>query len=158
MPGAIMNPEEEYKMNPEAMTVAESYLITTDVRLTAQDLGIPKEKVVYYLGRPEVKRFIDTVYFEQGYLNRQRLSDILGEVMELKLLEMRESEMGSKKDIAELIALAHKIRADEAKISTLEQPGQSAPKTQTNVQINNAAGFGDNYNSLLEKIINVEKT
>ena len=158
MTTAVMNPDESWAMNPETMEVLESYLLYGDVSLVANELHIPKQKVTYYLGRPESKRFLDQIYFEQGYLNRnrQRLSDILGEVMELKLEEMRESEMGSKKDIAELIALAHKIRADEAKISSLCE--SSAPKNQTNVQINNAAGFGDNYNSLLEKIINVEKT
>ena len=154
MTTAIMNPEEEWQMNPECQTVAETYLMTTDVRLTAKELGIPREKVVYYLGRPEVKRFLDTVYLEQGYLNRHRLSDILTEVMELKLEEMRESEMGSKKDIAELIALAHKIRESENKISSLGSENTS-PRTQVNIQ-NNSAGFGENYNSLLEKIIGVK--
>jgi hypothetical protein len=149
----IVQPDEEWKLNPEMQTVAESYLMTTDVRLTAQDLGIPREKVVYYLNRPEVKRFLDTIYFEQGYLNRNRLQDILAEVMELKLEEMRESEIGSKKDIADLLALAHKIRADEAKISGMGQEGGKSPSTQNNTQVNIGAGFGDNYNNLLEQIM-----
>jgi hypothetical protein len=151
MTTAILDPENEWKMNPEMQEVASSYLITTDARLTAQDLGIPREKVIYYLNKPEVKRFIDTIYLEQGYLNKHRLQDILGEVMELKLEEMRESEIGSKKDIADLIALAHKIRSDEAKIMTGEG-SSNQPRNQTNVQIN-AADFGNNYNSLLEKLV-----
>ena len=158
MGSAILDPGQDspWSINPEAMEVLESYLLYGDVSLVANELHIPKQKVTYYLGRPESKRFLDTIYFEQGYLNRNRLQDILGEVMDLKLEEMRESEIGSKKDIADLIALAHKIRADEAKISSIGTE-QSGPKTQTNVQINNAAGFGDNYNSLLEKIMTVEK-
>jgi hypothetical protein len=151
MTTAILDPENEWKMNPEMQEVASSYLITTDARLTAQDLGIPREKVIYYLNKPEVKRFIDTIYLEQGYLNKHRLQDILGEVMELKLEEMRESEIGSKKDIADLIALAHKIRSDEAKIMTGEG-SSNQPRNQTNVQIN-TADFGNNYNSLLEKLV-----
>jgi hypothetical protein len=145
----IVDPENSWKMSPEMQEVVESYLITTDVCLTAQDLGIPKEKVVYFLNKPECKRFIDTIFLEQGYLNRHRLQDLLSEVMDLKLTEMRESEVGSNKDIADLIALAHKIRTDEAK--TIQTT--AGPTNQTNVQINNAAGFGDNYNNLLEKLI-----
>ena len=150
MTTAVMNPDESWTMNPECQTVAETYLMTTDVNFTAKELGIPREKVVYYLGRPEVKRFLDTIYLEQGYLNRHRLNDILTEVIDLKLEEMRESELGSKKDIADLIELALKMRAQEAK-STAE-----SPRTQVNIQNNNAAGFGENYNTLLEKIINVK--
>ena len=152
MTSAVLDPDEQWKMNPEMMEVVNSYLITTDARLTATDLGIPREKVIYYLNKPEAKRFVDTIYLEQGYLNRHRLQDILGEVMELKLEEMRESEMGTKKDILDIIALAHKIRSDETKIT--ETP--NAPHNQTNVQINNAAGFGENYNTLLEKLVNVK--
>ena len=152
MTTGIMNPDEEWKMSPEMQEVAESYLRTTDVNLTAQDLGIPKEKVVYYLNKPDCKRFIDTIYLEQGYLNRHRLQDIMSEVMELKLEEMRESEMGSNKDIADLVMMLHKMRMDEEKVSGAA-PG--SPTTQTNVQINNGAGFGDNYNALLEKLVKI---
>ena len=155
MTTAVLDPEAEWQMSPELMSVVDSYLITTDARLTAQDLGIPKEKVMYYLNKPEAKRFIDTIYLEQGYLNRHRLQDILGEVMELKLEEMRDSEIGTKKDILDVLALAHKIRESEGKLAGIssDSPG---PRTQTNVQINNAADFGNNYSSLLEKLVNVK--
>ena len=149
MTTAVMNPDESWVMNPECQTVAETYLMTTDVNFTAKELGIPREKVVYYLGRPEVKRFLDQIYLEQGYLNRHRLNDILTEVIDLKLEEMRESELGSKKDIADLIELALKMRAQEAK-NTADSP---TPRTQVNIQNNNAAGFGENYSNLLEKLI-----
>jgi len=154
MTSSVLDPSEEYRMNPEMMEVVNSYLVTTDATITSQSLGIPREKVMYYLNKPEAKRFVDTVYLEQGYLNRHRLQDILGEVMELKLEEMRESEMGTKKDILDIIALAHKIRADEAKIAGISNEGNT-PRNQTNVQINNASEFGENYNQLLEKLINV---
>lgn len=155
MSSEIMNPDEEWKMSPEMQAVAESYLRTTDVNLTAQDLGIPKEKVVYYLNKPDCKRFIDTIYLEQGYLNRHRLQDIMSEVMELKLEEMRESEMGSSKDIADLVLILHKMRMDEAKVNG--SVGGVQPTNQTNVQINNGTpGYGgDNYMALLNKLVKV---
>lgn len=148
----LMNPDEEWKLSPEMLAVAESYLTTTDVRLTAQDLGIPKEKVTYYLNKPECKRFIDAIFLEQGYLNRHRLQDIMSEVMELKLEEMRESEMGSNKDIADLVMMLHKMRMDEVKTTQVT----GGPSSQTNVQINAGNDFGGiNYNSLLQKLIKV---
>ena len=152
MTTAVLDPDAEWALNPEAQTVAETYLMYSDVRLTAKELGIPREKVSYYLNRPEVKRFLDTIFLEQGYLNRTRLQDVLDEVFELKLEEMRESEMGSKKDIADLIALAHKIRTDEAKTINVSET-TNAPRNQINIQNNTSSDFGSNYNSLLEKLV-----
>ena len=152
MTTAVLDPDAEWALNPEAQTVAETYLMYSDVRLTAKELGIPREKVTYYLNRPEVKRFLDTIFLEQGYLNRTRLQDVLDEVFELKLEEMRESEMGSKKDIADLIALAHKIRTDEAKTINISET-TNAPRNQINIQNNTSSDFGSNYNSLLEKLV-----
>jgi len=77
---------------------------------------------------------------------------VLDEVFELKLEEMRESEMGSKKDIADLIALAHKIRTDEAKTINVSET-TNAPRNQINIQNNTSSDFGSNYNSLLEKLV-----
>ena len=99
-----------------------------------------------------IKLFIDTIFLEQGYLNRHRLQDIMSEVMALKLEEMQESGVGSNKDIADLVLILHKMRQDEAKNSATP----AGPASQTNVQINNGAGFGDNYNSLLEKLTQVK--
>ena len=157
MTSQILDPENDWKMNPEMQEVVSSYLITTDAALTAKDLGIPREKVIYYLNKPEAKRFVDTVFLEQGYLNRHRMQDVLSEIMELKLEEMRESEIGTKKDILDVVALLHKIRTDEIKNTGLSESTSSGPKTQTNVQINNSAGFGDNYDSLLSKLVSVGK-
>ena len=155
MGSAILDPGQDspWQINPETMEVLESYLLYGDVSLVAKELHIPKQKVTYYLGRPESKRFLDQIYMESGYLNRNRLQDILAEVMELKLEEIRESEMGSKKDIADLIALAHKIRTDEAKISGATGEGSPSVKTQVNIQNNTSSDFGSNYNSLLEKLV-----
>jgi hypothetical protein len=70
----IIAPEEEYKMSPEMVTVVTSYLETNDTAETARALQIPREKVTYYLNKPEAKRFIDTIFLEQGYLNRSRMN------------------------------------------------------------------------------------
>ena len=143
----IMNPEQEYSMSPEMVTVVTKYLETNDTGDTARALGIPRERVSYYLGKPEAKRFIDTIFLEQGYLNRSKMQLILDEIIENKLEEMRESEMASNKDIVDILAFAWKIRQDTVK-ETVEKAG---PTTQTNVQINSIGG--ENYNNLLSKLM-----
>lgn len=150
----ILNPEEEYNMSPEMLEVVTTYVETSDVGDTARALGIPKEKVVYYISKSEAKRFIDTIFLEQGYLNRNKIQDTLTKIIELKLQEMEETELGSNKDIADLLELAHKIRMSEIKANS--EP--KAPGRQTNVQINSTVPFGgDNYNELMQKLIGGNK-
>lgn len=150
MTTAVLNPEEEYKMSPEMLEVVTTYVETSDVNETARALSIPKEKVIYYVNKSEAKRFIDTIFLEQGYLNRNKIQEALTRIIEMKLEEMEESELGSNKDIAELLALAHKIRMEEIKAN----PDPKGPTSQTNVQINSALPFGgDNYNELMNKLL-----
>ena len=146
----LMHPEEEYKMSPEMLEVVTTYIETSDVLDTARALDIPKEKVIYYINKSEAKRFIDTIFLEQGYLNRNKIQETLSTIIEHKLAELEEAEMGSNKDIADLLELAHKIRMAEIKANG--EP--KAPGRQTNVQINNALPFGgDNYNELMNKLL-----
>jgi hypothetical protein len=137
----------DYKMSPELLAVAESYLETNDILATSQMLGISSQEVSAYLGTPDVKNFLNTVYIDQGYLNRNRIQEAMSNIIEKKLEELEDAELGSNKDIAELLMMMHKIRQDELK--TLKD---SAPTTQTNVQINNA-DFGVNYSDLLGKLV-----
>lgn len=146
----IANPEEKWKISPEMDEIITSYLQTASIMETARNLGIPKEKVSYYLSKPEAKRLVDTVMLEQTYLSRHNLQRILSDIMEEKLEEMRESEMTTSKDILDVIALAHKMNSDNAKI-TAENEKVNPPTNQTNVQIN--AGMGDNYENLLHKLM-----
>ena len=145
----ILAPEEEYKMSPEMVTVVTRYLETNDTAETARSLGIPREKVTYYLNKPEAKRFVDTIFLEQGYLNRSKMAFILDEIIEQKLEEMRDAEMASTKDIVDILAFAWKIRTDTVK-EVREAP---QPTNQTNVQNNLVVGAGDNYNQLLGKLL-----
>lgn len=151
-------PDNSYAMNPEMVAVATKYLEYSDSGLVASVLHIPVEKVVYYLNKPEVKRFINSRFLEQGCFNRDMLQRRLSEVIEKKFVEMEEAEIGSSKDIAELIALAHKMRMDEIKAMQKDEDmliKKETPKQVGNItQINNR--FGDNYNSLLDKILDVK--
>lgn len=147
---AVSTPDAEYHMSPEMVEVTTTYLQTADISATAEILHIPKEKVSYYLNKPEARRFIDTVFLEQGYINRHKIQGVLDEIIELKLEEMRDSEIGSNKDILDILAFAHKMGEDVRK-GIRETEKTVAPTNQTNVQFNGQ--FGENYESLMSKLI-----
>ncbi len=68
---------------------------------------------------------------------------------------MDEADIGSNKDITELIALSHKMTMEQMdREIALEKLRGSNIKTQTNIQINDNGG--SNYGSLISKLINPE--
>jgi hypothetical protein len=121
--------------------------------MTVKETGLPKDQVVAIINKREVKQVIDTVFLEQGYMNRFRLKDILGEVIQGKLEEARETEEYTNKDLVDIIALMHKISQDERKLQ-VDREKINKPTNQTNVQIND---YGQNYGSLLERILDGDK-
>jgi len=144
------------KLSPEALTIVTSYLETNDVSATSNILGIPREKVIQYVNKKEARRYIDTVFLEQGYLNRGKIADAMSRIIEQKLEELEEAELGSNKDIADLLQMMHKMRMDEVKVIQADE--KVNPVThQTNVQNNIQASFGTNYNSLLDKLSGVKE-
>jgi len=148
----LLNPEEGTKLSPEALTIVNNYLMTNDIGATSNQLGIPREKVIQYLNKREAKKYIDTVFLEQGYFNRSKIAQAMTDIIEKKLEELEEAEMSSTKDIADLLQMAHKMRMDEMKVIQAEEKINNPVINQTNVQNNIKASFGDNYNSLLDKL------
>ena len=145
----IVNPEEKYSMAPEALEIASTYLACHDTKETADTLGIEVQKVSYFLRKPDVKRFIDTVFLEQGYMNRTKIQDVMDNLFEIKLEEMKDSEMGTAKDILDLMALQHKMRMEELKLT--QPAAQPAIKNQVNVQ-QNGTNFGTNIDALVNAL------
>ena len=135
-------------ISPEGLTVAECYLTYGNVPAVASDLNLTQFEVADILKQREVKAYIDQMYLESGFRNRENIASALDNVIQLKLEEMDESEMGSTKDIADLLALAHKMRMEE--IAAMQKVNAS-PSVQNNVQIVDSGGM--NYNSLLGKIM-----
>lgn len=134
-------------ISPEGLEVANMYLQTGSAETVAYELDIPVDKVTTLLDKAEVRRYIDNVYLDRGYRNRFKLGALLDEIIESKLLEARESEVYSSKDLLEILQFAHKMRMDEAK---LQQTAPNNIKQQTNVQINDASG---NYGELMKRLL-----
>ena len=117
-------------------------------------MRIDENTVQEYLGKREIKAYIDQVYLDTGYRNRFKLANTLDDIIERKLEEADESQIYSNKDLADLIQMAHKMRMDEIKaMAELEKAKTSNIKSQTNVQINELPFGQGNYGKLMEKLL-----
>ena len=139
----------------EGMEIANSYLQFGNMRAVSDELRVSEEKVAELLNKREVKKYIDTVYLDLGYRNRNNIGRLLDEMIESKLEEAQESGVYSNKDLADLLTMAHKMRMDEIKAQAdLEKAQASNIRTQNNVQINSEVPFGQgNYGKLMEKLL-----
>ena len=143
-------------ISPEGLEVANSYLQFGNIKAVCESLQVTENRVVEALNTREVKRYIDTVYLDLGYRNRQNIATVMDEMIQSKLDEAQETGMYSSKDLADLLQQAHKMRMDEIKAqSDLEKIASTNIKSQTNVQINEGVPFGQgNYGKLMEKLLN----
>ena len=143
------------KMSPEGLEIANAYLELGNLPSVCARLSIDENTVQEYLGKREIKQYIDQVYLDTGYRNRFKLATTLDDIIDKKLEESEESQIYTNKDLADLIQMAHKMRMDEIKaMAELEKAKDSNIKNQTNVQINSELPFGQgNYGKLMEKLL-----
>lgn len=140
-------------ISPEALEIVKTYVRTQSIAETAALLGLPDFQVSQYLRKSEVKRYLDHLYLSAGYRNRDKIAEVMDDLISQKLSEMIETGLGSTKDITDILALAHKMRMDEIKAMTEYEKAKEGGvvKKQTNVQINNP---DSNYVDLLGKLLN----
>ena len=142
MQNSLELPQEQYKLAPEALLIAETYLACLDIDETAQQLGVSTPEISQFLNKKEVKRFIDTIFLEKGYANKFKLQRLLDTIIESKLEEAEESGVFTNKDLLDVLKLQSDITKDIRKTTEDTQP------QQTNIQVNN------NLSGLLEKLVN----
>ena len=142
-------------MSPEGLEIANAYLELGNTSAVCRRLGVDESTVQEFLGKREIKQYIDQVYLDTGYRNRFKLANALDDIIERKMEEAEESEIYTSKDLADLLQMAHKMRMDELKAQAeLEKAKSSSIKNQTNVQINSEMPFGQgNYGKLMEKLL-----
>ena len=150
-----MKNEIATKMSPEGLEIANAYLELGSTSKVCARLKVDENTVQEYLGKREIKQYIDQVYLDTGYRNRFKLATALDDIIERKLEEADESQIYTNKDLADLLQMAHKMRMDEIKaMAELEKAKSSSIKNQTNVQINSEMPFGQgNYGKLMEKLL-----
>ena len=145
-------PAETLQISPEALEVANCYLQTNSSEVVAQELGVPLDRVCEILARPEVRGYVDRVFFDSGYNNRFLMRRAMDAVIKRKFEELEEAGVGSGKDIAHLLHLSHKMSMDllDREIQLQKLRTESAPQRQVNVQINDD---GTKYSQLIHKLI-----
>lgn len=132
-------------LTPEDLDLANAYLQYGSAHAVAEQTGIPEYAIIKSLERKDVKSYINGVYLDRGYRNRQKIADVMDKIIDSKLEEALESEVYSTKDLLEIMKFAHQIRMDEAKL---------AAGGETNSPTVNIANFGaGNYGQLMEKLL-----
>lgn len=141
------------KLQPEAMKVVESYLFhNRDVDAVARDLNTTPTVISDLLNKREVRGYLDHLFLESGYRNRDKFFNIMDNILEQKLEELDEADMGSSMDIMDIMKTYHAMKIKELEMSIKLQELNSAKQTAgtiNNLQINNSSG----YDKLLERII-----
>jgi hypothetical protein len=149
----LNNPAEVLKISPEFLEVANCYLEEKDVKKVADSLGLDLEIITEILARGEVVAYVNGVYASMGFNNKFKLAEAMDALIKKKFMEMEEAETGSTKDIAELLAMKHKMVMDEINAQIkLETLKQSSIRNQINVQVNDN-GTGSNYERLIKDIL-----
>jgi hypothetical protein len=149
-------PAEVLKIAPENLEVANCWLQLQDTGKVSQVLNLSIDTISSILNRKEVRSYTNHVFFEVGYNNKTKMRKAMDALITRKFKELDEAEIGSSKDIADLLVMSHKMTMDlldkEIQIKKLEE--SIAIKNQTNIQINDS---GNKYAHLLEKLIESEK-
>ena len=146
-------PTDTIQIQPEYLEVANLYLQSQDTGEVADSLGIPQSDVAQILKRPDVKGYINQVFFDVGFNNRFRLRKAMDALIQQKFQELEESQTGSSKDISELLALSHKMTMEQLQAEIqLEKIRAGGPRNQVNVQINEG-GDGTRYGQLIQQLL-----
>ena len=140
------------KITPEGFDIANGFLMYGTVEDTAEQMQVPQHEVVRILQTPEVKRYLDGVYLDQGYRNRNKIGAAFDKIIEAKLEEALETGVYSSKDIADLLMMQHKMRMDEIKATKEAGPGVAV---QVNTH-NNTYG-GENLDRLMGNLLGGKK-
>ena len=148
-------PAEVLKIAPENIEIANLWLQVQDVKAVAEQLGVSVETVTSALDRKEVRSYTNHVFFEVGFNNRVLMRTTMDTIIKKKLEEMDDAEVGSSKDIVDILNMSHKMTMDlldkELQLKKIEE--SIAIKNQTNIQINDS---GNKYAHLLDRLINKE--
>lgn len=151
-------PAEVLDISPEALEIANCYLQNQDAAEVSNLLGVPITLVTKTLARRDVRSYVDQVFFDIGFNNRFKMRAAMDAILRKKFQDLEEAEVGSSKDILEIMALSHKITMEQmARQIELEKVHQGSVKSQVNVQINESGiGDGTKYGNLIQQLITLD--
>ena len=132
-----MNNLPAEKIQPEAMEVIEQYLYhNRDVNLVANALNTTPTVITDILNKREVRGYLDHLFMESGYRNREKFFTVLDNLLDAKIEELDEAKMGSSMDIMDIMKIYHGMKVKELELSIKLQELQSNSK-QSASTINN---------------------
>jgi hypothetical protein len=157
----INSPSQSINISPESLEIANAYLEFQDISKVSESLGFPNDMISEILDRREVKAYIDNIFADVGFNNRFKIRGVMDIIIQKKLEELDEADVGSGKDIADLLALSHKMSMDylDRQIQLEKLRAGNGPKNQVNLQLNEfgSAGDGTKYGSLISKLLEGNK-
>lgn len=121
---------EAPELDPQFLLIANEYLAGNSIITIADKYGLTTDKVTSICEKDEVKRYIDTVYMSQGYLNRNKRLKLINKVVDHMLEDAVESGVYTKKDLLEWIKLLNEMDRDA-------KPKAPSTAIQVNKQTNN---------------------
>lgn len=133
---------EAPELDPQHLLVANELLTGKSIPQIAEETGLTTDFVTSIVERGEVKRYVDSVYMSQGYLNRARRLKLINKIIDEKLLEAEDTGVYSKKDLLDWMKLL------------MEMEKNQRPTTPTTaVQVNQT----NNYTNLLDSLMNKDE-
>lgn len=139
-------------ISPEGASIANTYLANAcSLIATSHAMDLPTHEIAATLQQPLVKVYVNSILRENGYRHMVKIAEKLDGLVERKWEELEEAEIGSNKDIAELLQLSHKMQMDMAKLLQADV-GKEGPSSVRQTQVN-VYGEG-NYGKLMEKLVN----
>lgn len=143
--------------SPEGLELAESYLTHGNATAVSEELGIPIEIVAKELQKPEIRTYINQVFLESGFRNRDRFFGLLDQMLNQKIMEAEETGVVSDEDLLTVLEKVHNMKmkemAMEIKMMEVQAKiaGAKAPVQQTNIQ--NNFGGSEGMNTLMDQLI-----
>lgn len=135
-------------MNPETDLVATTYMENgCDLRATAKQLDMNVDALARIVAAPGVRNYITETLRTVGLRKMDRIEEAMEKIIDKKMAELDELEMGSSKDIAELLSTYHKMIMDKNKL--IDGGGARVNNTQINNIFENSS-----YGELMKRIVN----
>ena len=151
-----VTPAEVLDISPESLEIANCYLQSQDIVKVADLLDVPVALVSQTLARKEVKSYVDGVFMNLGFNNQFKMRAAMDAILSKKFQDMEEADVGSSKDILEIMALSHKMSMEYLAAQMALEKVQGNVKNQVNVQINENGSDGTKYGTLIQKLINLD--
>jgi len=139
-------------ISPEGASIANTYLANAcSLTQTSEALSLPTHEISAVLQQSLVKTYVNSILRENGYRHMIKIAEKLDDLIDRKWDELEEADIGSNKDIADLLGMHHKMRMDMSRL--LQADGVDKTSNTRNTQVN-VYGEG-NYGKLMEKLVNV---